>query len=119
MTQMSKGQSHTTGTVHYAIADKTYGELVQVCGMNRNRSRGGQVAFLFPTDADVTCRKCQGRTEAPRETQAAPERKTFGRQEWTITDLRQVAAELKIAGRTRMTGDELLAKIIELAPQFA
>ena len=47
-----KGQSYTTTTVHYAI--ERDGRLVQACGMNKR-----QLASLFQTEAEVTCKKCQ------------------------------------------------------------
>jgi hypothetical protein len=110
--EIAKGQSYTTGTVHYARTDG-HG-LVQTCGIKAN-----QIAYLAATDAEVTCRKCQA--SAPRTTPkaTAPERRTYGRQEWTITDLRDVAKELGIQGRTRKSGDELLAEIVAIRPQFA
>lgn len=110
----TKGQNSYTGTVHYAKVDTASGQLVQVCGIKAN-----QTVYLSPlvTDTAITCRKCEGRTPkaAPK---AQAERKTYGRQEWTITDLREVAKELKIAGRTTKDGNALLAEIVELAPQF-
>lgn len=107
----AKGQSYTTGTVHYVRHDG-YG-LVQTCGIKAN-----QIAYLAETDAEITCRKCQANTPRTVAKATAPERKTFGRQEWTLTDLRQVAKELNIQGRTRKTGDELLSEIVAIQPQF-
>lgn len=109
---MLKGQSYTTGTVHYAKLD-SHGQLVQVCGIKAN-----QMCYLAPTEADLTCKKCNAETAA-KAPKVSRESKTYGRQEWTITDLREVAKELGIKGRTTKDGETLLAEIIVLAPQFA
>jgi len=108
----AKGSNGTTGTIHYARHDGR--GLVQVCGV-----RASQRLYLDPEaeTVEVTCRKCVAPKAAskPRAT-ATPQ--TYGRFNLTITDLREVAKDLKIPGRTRKSGDELLAEIIALRPHM-
>lgn len=99
----AKGINSRTGTVHYAKSDGT--QLVQTCGIKAN-----QHAYLSPVsdDTEVTCRKCIART--PRAKKVV-ERKMFGRQEWSMTELRDMAKHFEITGRTSMTGEELLTAV--------
>jgi hypothetical protein len=50
----AKGASYTTGMVHKTRQAGT-GQLVQACGMGRR-----QLAYLYPTDAQLTCKRCLG-----------------------------------------------------------
>jgi hypothetical protein len=49
------GRSYTTGMVHDARPTGPEGQLTQRCGMGRR-----QLAYLAPTDAPVTCKRCLG-----------------------------------------------------------
>lgn len=117
-----KAMNETTGTVHEARATSGWAGsrvLVQVCGFNANTATG-QIAYLaeVPADTEITCRKCSARTVKP-VSKAAPVRRTFGRQEWTLGDLREAAKLNGIKGYSRMDGEDLLAAVIAVAPQFA
>jgi hypothetical protein len=74
------------------------------------------------TPAPVTLRD-SARAAARRTVKAPPPPppapRTYGRQEFTMTDLRTVAKLRGIRGYTRMDGDTLLAEIVKVAPQFA
>lgn len=97
-----KAMNSTTGTVHYAHFD---GEgIVQDCGIKHN-----QILFLHPVadDTEVTCGKCH----APKPAKKITVRRTFGSGEWTLAELREIAKDLGIQGRTSKTGDELLSLI--------
>lgn len=53
---MTKGQSYTTGTVHYAerrASGQYKGLLIQVCGISRRA-----LASLYETDQPVNCNNC-------------------------------------------------------------
>jgi hypothetical protein len=105
-----KATNETTGTTHYARLDGI--ELIQTCGIRVN-----QRAFLTAAadDAEITCKRCAATT--PKTTKPAARR--YGRQEWTIGDLRLAAKLAGIKGYSSLDGDTLLARIIEVAPQYA
>ncbi len=105
------GINYTTGTVHYAKLDN-YGGLVQACGI-----RASQTVYLDATDAEVTCRKCV--KPVAKAKRATPSNARFGRQEFTISELRSVAKDMGIKGYTKMDGNALLAEIVKTKPQFA
>lgn len=108
----SKAQNTSTGTVHYAA--KRDGHLMQTCGYKRNQ----EVSLTPVADSvAVTCGRCAKRPA--KAAKAAPVARTFGRQQWTISELRDTARTLKIKGHSRMDGDALLAAIVEQRPQFA
>lgn len=114
-----KGQSLTTGTVHYARTDN-YGGLVQRCGIKAN-----QHAYLDRVAADtpVTCRR-SGCTAAAAEaaqpaTRPTPQEWNIGRCSFNITELRELASDKQIPGRSKMTGAELAAALAPHFPQLA
>lgn len=108
----AKGQNPSTGTVHYAKADGA--DLIQSCG-----NRADQISYLDPTDAEVTCRRCTARApKAPARVAAAAPR-TYGRQEWTLGQLREGAKLAGLKGYTRLDGDALLAALVGVQPVWA
>jgi hypothetical protein len=113
---MTKGIS-TAGTVHYTTTRDLHGAsfLMQSCGHTRS-----QHAALQPVadDTEITCRRCAKLT-APAPAKTAPVRRTYGRQEWTLRDLRDGARFNGIKGATTMDGDALLAALVAVAPQWA
>jgi hypothetical protein len=99
------GMQDRTGTTHLVHSDG-HG-LVQNCGMARS-----QHLYLteMPEGTEVTCRKCAA--AEIRRSNAKPIREpvTYGN-DWTITDLRQIAKDIKLPGRTTMTGDQLFTEL--------
>lgn len=109
---MLKGINSLTGTVHYAKVD-SYGFLVQTCGIKAN-----QTVYLSEptTDVEITCRKCVAK---PAKVERKPqERKEYGRQGYSITEIREMAKLLGIKGRTSKSGEELLKEITAKAPHI-
>lgn len=108
-----KAVNSRTGTVHHA-RDNGF-DLVQRCGITSN-----QHVYLTAVadDVQITCKRCGNadqRAKAKAKV-ARPPRQTYGKQEWSLTELRELAAGQQIPGRSKMTGDELFAAVHELMP---
>ena len=110
---MTAARNSTTGTVHNAKTETIHGAtgLVQTCGFTPS-----QFMFLDATADAVTCRKCLAAAKPVKIAKPAPAR--YGRQEYSMGELKE-AAKLNGVKAGRKTGDELLAEIIEIAPQYA